>query len=786
MMTDSKQKKIENAYIRAAQHQEKSYIPLKDQMTDSAYGVWNQEHSAIADLNTLKGIYFNDEWAYILIDRIASKIAPLPLRVMKSKGYKNGVLLTEPDEKHSLVLLLENPNKYQTSYQFVYNVVADYCIAGNAIIWYSRVNNTLVHVPVEMVMIDTDIDGNLSHYRLVQMWSEGEIPIFRDIRNLAPKDVGHARMPNPSSALWGLSKLVPARKSVLFNRYSLEYLNNFYIKGAQPGLVFELSENANEASALKLLRTAEQTNTGRRNQRRNMILPKGVKASSFNHTLSDQQLKDYIDQNRETLINVFQVPKHELSIAEAGSLGSQEHKIALRNFWNGPLYATRKSIEQTLTKLFQPELGADRWLEFDVSDVAALQEDLHDKADLAAKMLVTHTVNEIRGRIYDDGPIEGGDQLASQSAPPAFNPFMSMIDRAQESSSVSENHAMMQEIAQPELEQVSNNELTRSEFNLKAVDDKLFYKGFLNFQTKALDDEIQEKEPEFIDIVLDIFADQVADVVEIMRDHLMDTGYSEKSYRVKNIEREALLKRKIENALNEYTEVYVNESYKTLQRTVDAGYDFQVRATFKGPDESRIEALREQSRATMQERLESRGFETFKNINETTTNRMLKRIANGVENNRTIDQIAEDLFAGYKEEIGDTAAGRTVREGRARTIARTEILTASSIGSKAAMDNMSELVPNLKKMWINAGDERVRGHPSNGSVFDHWTIGGQIVDHDKNFSNGLEYPRDGNGEAGQVINCRCSMILVPADEAEEFGLESFGQQMEREITNAIE
>jgi len=206
-----------------------------------------------------------------------------------------------------------------------------------------------------------------------------------------------------------MSPFIPGRRSVLFNRYSSEYLNNFYLKGATPGMALEMDKEANEKVALRLLRSFEGAYTGRRNQRRTMVLPKGVSAKEMSHTLADQQLAIYIDKNRETILAMLKVPKHEVGLQASGSLGSEEHKTALKNFWEATLVPMMRIVAGGLTQFFAQDLGPDNFLEFDLEDISALKDDEIAKANLAEKMLNTHTLNEVRKKLYDDPPLTGGD-----------------------------------------------------------------------------------------------------------------------------------------------------------------------------------------------------------------------------------------------------------------------------------------------------------------------------------------------------------------------------------------
>jgi SPP1 gp7 family putative phage head morphogenesis protein len=98
--------------------------------------------------------------------------------------------------------------------------------------------------------------------------------------------------------------------------------------------------------------------------------------------------------------------------------------------------------------------------------------------------------------------------------------------------------------------------------------------------------------------------------------------------------------------------------------------------------------------------------------------------------------------------------------GKAETIARTETLTAVSIGQAAAMKNAKEVIPGLKKVWLTAGDNRVRDS--------HAELNGDTIPTEEQFSNGLNYPRDTEAlDPAEVINCRCTLLIIPPGETLE-------------------
>ena len=100
---------------------------------------------------------------------------------------------------------------------------------------------------------------------------------------------------------------------------------------------------------------------------------------------------------------------------------------------------------------------------------------------------------------------------------------------------------------------------------------------------------------------------------------------------------------------------------------------------------------------------------------------------------------------------------------QALRIARTETTAAANYGATIAGES-SGIV--LEKEWISANDARTRRRPP--STYDHLEMDGVRVDQREKFNvNGdlVMFPADPEGQAGNVINCRCTVALVPKRDA---------------------
>jgi hypothetical protein len=696
----------------------------------------------------------------------------------------------------------------------MYSLVMDLMCTGNAVNWVAFTSKQIIHIPIENIQIDseTGVTGGIKCYRVVMGNSE-DFPMVKSSVSIPPNQICHVRRPNPSSMIWGLSPFIAGRKSVLFNKHSTEYLNNYYVKGAQPSMILEMDAGANENNVLRLLRSFEASHTGRSNQRRNMILPKGVTAKDASHKLADQQLKEYLELNRETIINLLQIPKHELSLADSGSLGSEEYKTALRNFWNGPIKGSMKMIAQSLTKALKPLLTDDYFLEFDLSDVEVLQADKTSRADLATKMLSTHSVNEIRAELYEIDPILGGEKLQTNQAPmfqqqqASTAPGQDVITTPTQSLNGAQVSSLIEIVSQVNAGTLTIDSALSIIMMSFAIDEQtarnILGKGGVPeavTSTKSVDsvDDIRKRNIERLDTVLksndgwwakreaimhestdkhaaklaevvtNLFADQAVAAIEIAHSMIKKKSLVTKADELSKAE----FKRRLRKALGSFESQYIEDYANALATQMDMGYDSSLILPFNLPNEGQIAALKAKNADGRRQILDDRGLQSFQYMSKTTTEQVMASITEGIEKQQTVDEMVRGLKEMFTnpDEIG----------GRLERIVRTETLTAASIGQAAAMNDAGSIIPGLKKSWVNAGDDRVRGLKASDGA-DHVSLQGVIVDFDKPFTDPrsgtkLMYPRDTNGQAGDVINCRCSLIYMPPENAAALGFENLNTE----------
>lgn len=797
---------------------------------DTSIGNWSSENQALMDARTLKSLFFGEDWVYITVDAYAQPLSTVPLRVFARENTVANTDAWKPvSERHKLNQMLKRPNDYQDETQFLYSVIADYILGGNAFFFFAPKSGTMI--PVGFERVSYQFENGLPKSFMV---TTGVDETFTDNKPTTYKmdEICHVKRPNPASVFYGLSPFVPARKSLLFNRYSQEYLNSFYLKGATPQFILSLEREANELSAQRLLKSMEQAYTGRRNQRRTMLLPKGVSITTAENKISDQQLVDLINLNRETILNTLHIPKHVVGLQAAGSLGSEESKMALRYFWESAVRPTGDSIASAMTKYFRDQrfLGENEELRFDYSGVMALQENLDAKANLSIQMLQSHTLNEVRAALWQLPPVKGGDALPG-SKPPAlqaiqvgpdviasqpetpnispavteakallevpeqnqkapydvidFQPTQQMANNAERGLKLREEYGRggtmvgvaravqlkNRENLSPETVRRMKSFFARHQHdNLTQVDppsngyiahllwggdegrswaerivarmDRIDEMEDNEESIKALSQDMEEAakkpEPEMVLWSLDLFTDAAK----------ISVGAANTVYRSKG-EDEDKLKEIIEEELKKLEADYLERYMKTLEPALEDGYRVQAATVFDAPARESLLAAMAIDRENRMEFLRARGIESFEGINKTTTDEVMKSVLEAVKQGKSTPEIIDDIRGYFSEKAAM----------RARRIARTETLTAISMGQASMMRTAAKAVPELKKIWVTMADERVRGRDPKDSA-DHYSLHGVEKNWNESFVESLSYPRDPKAPAEQVVNCRCTMITI--------------------------
>ena len=134
-------------------------------------------------------------------------------------------------------------------------------------------------------------------------------------------------------------------------------------------------------------------------------------------------------------------------------------------------------------------------------------------------------------------------------------------------------------------------------------------------------------------------------------------------------------------------------------------------------------------------------------VDDTTRKLLTSVMKKGVAEGWSIDRVANAM----QSEAGGVA--------RATRIARTEVISASNVGS---IEGARATGLPLSKVWLSTRDGRTRGNDPD-DVYDHVSPDGQEVEMDEYFIiSGQEMDFAGDwsrgADVGNLVNCRCTQI----------------------------
>ena len=240
---------------------------------DLSGGNWSPEIQAFLESQNLKNLFFSEDWVFITLDLVSDYVSRSPMVVIKETPGEDGKVNEEVIKAHPVLTILQQPNELQGYSQWMYNYCVELDLMGNTIIFFAKQKKNLFIIPAETVVLDFDDNAKFTGYIVS---SEGFNPFQQQAEGqmvFKKEEIWHQRRPNPKTMWWGLSPFIPNRKNILFNRYSSDWLNSFYLKGAMPTVALTMDRAVDEKSAMRFLRSFEMAHTGRRNMRRPLVLP---------------------------------------------------------------------------------------------------------------------------------------------------------------------------------------------------------------------------------------------------------------------------------------------------------------------------------------------------------------------------------------------------------------------------------------------------------------------------------------------------------------------------------
>lgn len=636
--------------------------------------------------------YRQHTYVYSAINAIARNVAGVPFNMISEDKGEN----KQKIEEGELFNLFNSPNPYFSRYQLWEATEIFLQLKGEAIWILDRDRDN--EIPKSIWVLDPSKFTHVVENKNVVGW------IFKDGAEQIPfqlHEIIFFKYFNPYDSFRGLAPITAATMGIHQDWEAQKYNKAFFENSCDPGGIITSPVRLNDMEFNRLRQQWESRHRGASKAHKVAIIEGGGDYKQIAITHHDMAFLEQRKFNREEILAAFKVPKSEVSVYEDVNFATAIAQA--KGFWHKKLIPDIKYIEDVLwSSLFSKIEGGRFWGEFDLSVVEALREDEDMRSQIAFRYFQMgvpfNLINKRLNLGFDTERMPWGDEY--------LIPFSSIPARNIVNNEAKEIGLLRDEAKdEPHLIQKT------------PLDKDLIWKAFLADHTpieKAMASKLKR-----------FFIEQRAEQLKRVKDDIILADID--SVLFNENEQNKKLEKMISPFIAEAIIIGVRQAKKLLQR------DYKPEGV-KQEGEVDIDVMFAEVSPAALAYFHGRLPELSK-INNTIRKQVRERLTEGLEGNKTINELQDDV----REVYNFTSA-------RALTIARTE--TGIAINGGRFIEMRDEGVE--KHTWITAGDEHVRDS--------HAAQNGVTVNLGERFPNGLEFPNDPAGTPAEIINCRCTTI----------------------------
>lgn len=361
-------------------------------------------------------------WVTACIDAIAKAAASVPYKLMRGSGDD-----AEEVTDHPLLDLLDDPNPEQGWFEFAYGAHQYLGHTGEAIVTaVSRTDrgDAMPFVdPAEFWTLRPDHMGPVLNKQEIRR-GKAENPILRweytsesGARQTFPTSaIVHAKMPNPTDPIRGLSPLKRLECSLNLLWAALQANKSYLQNGAHFGNIFRWDYRPQAGGGAEATeRQIEARHQGASKRGRDLHLyGKGVEIlGRLGDSAHDAQYIELFHMLREWVLAEFKCPPFALGLLEHANWSNSVEQQAF--FYNNAVIPQNRLLfDAWNTSPLVQAWDEDLYLVHDYSGISALSPNKKEQAErlVALKKAGVITPNEAREELELE-PVEGGDELAT-------------------------------------------------------------------------------------------------------------------------------------------------------------------------------------------------------------------------------------------------------------------------------------------------------------------------------------------------------------------------------------
>jgi HK97 family phage portal protein len=334
---------------------------------------WQENHPLhpIEDFSRLGGEgYRQSSIIFSCIREISTSAAEPTLRVYAGEDPQTHEPTSLPNDP--LLALLTTPNPAQSSYEFLETLVTHLHVTGNAYVHKVRSRQARV---VELQLLRPDrvrivpgAKGLIAGYQIIVGG--------RLLDTLRPEDVIQFKFPDVSDDYYGLSPLAVAARTVDLDQQAIDFLRAIFLNRGVPAGLLKLQSRVEASERRRIKEQWVEEYGGFRGWHRLAVLDGGAEYQDIGMKLAELNLDGVLSETEARICSVLGCPPIVVGMKiglERSTMAN--YQAAVASFWRETLNPLYVRLGATLTRGLGHEFGPARRIAFDLSTVAALQED---------------------------------------------------------------------------------------------------------------------------------------------------------------------------------------------------------------------------------------------------------------------------------------------------------------------------------------------------------------------------------------------------------------------------
>ena len=356
----------------------------------------------LTSMTAQQDLYKRLTWVSIAINHVAEQVALVDFNVSKLENEKSEQIINHPFE-----MLLDRPNPAESRFELIKTTVANTKLTGNGYWWLNMANekaepDEVWSIPSNQMIAIPDENMYIRGYKY--QVGDGQ-EMF-----LEPWEVVHLKLFNPATRYYGQSQISQIAQIAIGDMGMQKHNTNLFTsKGGKMDTILTFADPIDNADWAKIKKDIDTAS-----KKRSLMLLRNTGDGGVNFVVNGMSQKDmeFLAGRKANKEEIFDWLSPGLSSWLSVNSTEANSKTGKMAFMELAVHPMNVQMAQKITNDVLPIYGEN--LKGDFEDVR-VNDTLLELQELKTYAL-THTIDEVREKYYNDKPIgdDRGELLSAE------------------------------------------------------------------------------------------------------------------------------------------------------------------------------------------------------------------------------------------------------------------------------------------------------------------------------------------------------------------------------------